>query len=86
LRVQIYSLSYGVHLSMSAQLSAPCPTLTHPLVRFSVGQVNFFPGNLSTVKLTKFVTVKGDESMLRFEFCVNSKGYVSHEFGMVIAI
>jgi len=50
------------------------------------GQVNFFPGNLSTVKLTKFVTVKGDESMLRFEFCVNSKGYVSHEFGMVIAM
>jgi hypothetical protein len=38
------------------------------------------------VKLTKFVTEKEDESILRFWFGVNSKGYVSHEFGMLIAI
>ena len=50
------------------------------------GQVNFFPGNLSIVKLTKFVKEKGDEPMLRFWFRVNSRGYVSREFGMVIAV
>ena len=49
------------------------------------GQVNFFPGNLSIVKLTKFVTVKVIECMLRFWFRVNSKAYAPPEFGMVIA-
>ena len=38
---------------------------------------DYFPENLSIVRLTKFVTVKGDKSMLRFEFLVDSVGYLS---------